>query len=175
MDYKDIKIVCVDLDGTLTDGSYQVFETGEFSKTFYTRDFDAISQLLKRGIKVVIVTTSHDDVILRQIKRIRETSSMADLWKKWEDNGDLIVINKSGNKKKRLINLLIYMELSWDNVAYIGDAENDLECIKKAVFSGCPSDAIKAVKEVSIYPCESMGGRGAVHEFISYIIEKRED
>ena len=93
--YKNIKICCFDVDGVLTDGSYQVFETGEFSKTFYTRDFDAIAHLLKNGIKVVIITTSHDNVILRQIKRIRTTSSMADLWSKWEDDGDLIVINKS--------------------------------------------------------------------------------
>ena len=80
--FNDIKICVFDLDGTLTDGTYQVFEDGGFSKTFYTRDFDAISQLLKNGIKVIIMTTSHDEVILQQIKRIRQHSSMAVLWRR---------------------------------------------------------------------------------------------
>ena len=175
MNFNDIKVAVVDVDGTLSDGTYQVFETGHFSKTFYTRDFDAISQLLKNGIKVIIITTSHDVVILRQMRRISRKSSMADLWKEWQTNRDLIVITKSGNKKKRLTNLLLDMGLGWNNVAYIGDAENDIECMKVAAFSGCPSDAIEEIKDIALYPSIFPGGHGAVYDFCTYILKKRKE
>lgn len=172
--FEDIKVVITDIDGSLTDGTYRVSESGEFSKTFYTRDFDALAKLLKNNIKVIIISTSHDDVIHSQIQRICETSSMADLWKAWISNGDLKVINKSGNKKKRLTDMLIDMKLGWWNAAYIGDAENDLECFDIAFYTGCPCDAIDDVKKVAFYKSKFSGGKGAVHDFCNYILSKKE-
>jgi len=37
--FKRIKIVAIDVDGTLTDGKYYISNKGEVSKSFYTRDF----------------------------------------------------------------------------------------------------------------------------------------
>jgi len=171
--YDNIKVVCVDVDGCLSDGTYQVSEDGSFAKTFYTRDFDALSQLLKKDIIVVIISTSHDDVILKQIERIKAQSSMAELWTKWEKDKKLIVINKSGNKKDRLNSLLVDMKLEWYNVAYMGDAENDIECMKEAGFAGCPSDAIEEVRKNVHYPSDFSGGKGAVYDFCINILKKK--
>jgi len=173
--YDKIKVVCVDVDGVLSDGTYQVSEDGSFSKTFHTRDFDALSQLLKKDIIVIIMSTSHDDVILKQIERIKKQSSMAELWTKWENDKKLIVINKSGNKKDRLNSLLTDMKLRWGNVAYIGDAEGDIECIGLAALTGCPYDAIDEVREKVHYPSDFPGGHGAVYDFCINILKKRRE
>jgi len=173
--YDNIKVCCVDLDGVLTDGTYQVSEDGSFSKTFYTRDFDALSQLLKKDIIVIIMSTSHDDVILKQIERIKIQSNIAELWNKWEKDKKLIVINKSGNKKDRLNNLLVDIKLEWFNVAYMGDAEGDIECMDLAGFTGCPSDAIDEVKKSAHYPSDFPGGKGAVYDFCINILKKKRE
>ncbi len=58
--YKEIGLVCFDIDGTLTDGVYQISDKRAVTKSFYTRDFYAIEQLLRAGLMVLIVTQSHD-------------------------------------------------------------------------------------------------------------------
>lgn len=173
--FDDIKICIYDIDGVLTDGTYQVSDKGDFSKTFYTRDFDGISQLLKNGIKVIIISTSHDDVILRQIERIKRQSSMAHFWTKWMEEEKLIVINKSGNKANRIIDILNDLSLEWDNIAYMGDAEGDFECMELVALPGCPSDAIPEIKDISTYRSDFPGGKGAVHDFCKYILKKKEE
>ena len=171
--YDDIKICCVDVDGVLTDGTYQVSIKGDFSKTFHTRDFDALSQLLKKGIIVVIISTSHDDVILKQIERIKRQSSMSHLWTEWEKDKKLIVVNKSGNKVDKITPILNASNLVWKNLAYIGDAEGDLEAMGLSRLSCCPSDATDKAKEVATYISSFPGGRGAVYDFCVDILKKR--
>lgn len=189
--YSEIKLVCIDCDGVLTDGVYQISESGEVTKSFYTRDFYGIEQLLREGIRVLILTQSHDLVISKQVKRICDHSNF------WKNNKTgsygiffkgssveealisgikekiLCVSSAVKNKKKFVEFYLETTDLSWDNVAYIGDAENDLECIELAGFSGCPNDAIPIVRDKAMYPSDYFGGRGAVYDFCMYIIEQR--
>jgi YrbI family 3-deoxy-D-manno-octulosonate 8-phosphate phosphatase len=62
--------------------------------------------------------------------------------------------------------------LSFDQIAYLGDDINDLECIRKVGFTACPSNALNAVKtEVDII-LSLKGGEGCVRQFIdNYLIE----
>ena len=50
---------------------------------------------------------------------------------------------------------------------------NDIECMKKVGFSGCPYDGSEAVKRISDYVCTKQGGKGAVREFIEWLINER--
>ena len=60
-------------------------------------------------------------------------------------------------------------------MAYIGDDLNDLDCMQlikeKGGLIGCPSDAIKQVKDIASFQSTQTGGNGAVREFIEYIID----
>ena len=58
----------------------------------------------------------------------------------------------------------------FDEIAYIGDDENDIECMKLCGIIGCPSDALDSVKEISDFVSSKNGGDGAVREFIEYIL-----
>lgn len=66
---------------------------------------------------------------------------------------------------------------SLDCVAYIGDDLNDLECMQliksEGGLIGCPSDAIKQVKDIASFQSSKTGGNGAVREFIETIIYKQ--
>ncbi len=174
--FNDIRIFITDVDGVLTDGIYQISEQevgkGIVTKSFYTKDFYAIEQMIRAGIFVFIITQSHDRVIERQIERI---SSHSKFWMdQWCGNKGLKVLTGIENKKNIIhSHILMRNEWGWNNVAYMGDAENDIECMKKALWTGCPSDAIEDVKENSNYISDFPGGKGAVYDFCVDILNKR--
>ena len=57
-----------------------------------------------------------------------------------------------------------------DEVAYIGDDYNDLECMRLCGYSACPADAEDDIKQQVDYVCETKAGEGAVREFVKKII-----
>ena len=56
-----------------------------------------------------------------------------------------------------------------EEVAYIGDDLNDLDCMGICGLSACPNDAIDEVTSNVDFKCNKNGGYGAVREFIEYI------
>lgn len=158
---KNIEVLAIDIDGTLTDGIYQVTQNGEIIKSFHTRDFHWIGELLNRDedIMVCIVTNSTDDCMAQKILQLP-----------YKDNSRFIIWTGIEDKKK-----YINASFSWNEVAYIGDGMNDLESMKLAAITGCPLDAEDEIKEESHFISKYNGGRGAVAEFIKYLISLRED
>ena len=63
------------------------------------------------------------------------------------------------------------MGFALEEVAYIGDDLNDLECMKICGMVGCPLDAVDGVKEIADFVSKYKGGEGAVREFIEYLLD----
>lgn len=147
----EFEYLIVDCDGTLTDGLYHVCSDGKITKSFNTRDFDAIDRIQKLGIQVIIITKSIDRVVNKKAE------------------GNNIHCLSGINNKVETIEYILKGNSDWSKVAYIGDAENDIEAMKLAGFSACPSDAIDEAKNeadlVSLYG----GGKGAVREIIKHL------
>ncbi len=173
--FSNINVLVVDVDGCLTDGIYQISEQemgkSIVTKSFYTRDFFGIEKILKAGIEVVIISQSHDQVIVRQIDRI---STYSKVWKNHLQCGSLKVLVGIDNKEEAICSEIVEKSSwGWNNIAYIGDAENDIESMKLAGYTGCPFDAIEEVQEQSNFSSDLPGGKGAVYDFCMYIIENR--
>lgn len=169
--FKKLELCIFDLDGVLTDGKYLVSTSGETSKSFYTRDFYAIEQLLRNDVKVAIISQSDDIVINTQINRI---SAQSEHWRSCIKSSKLFVMTGIQDKFTTILNdfcrkINIYAE----NMAYMGDAENDLDIMKKIGYTACPSDAIEEVKNNSNFVCNNKGGNGAVYEFVQYVLKER--
>lgn len=169
MNYKDIKLVVCDLDGTLTDGMYHIstphdgFCEGQamVTKSFNTKDFYGLQQLQSRGISVLILTGADDNVIYAKVKGLPAYCKT-----------DLTVASGIENKLAYMEEYIKAFGFGWENVAYIGDAGNDLECMKKAAITACPSDAVSIIKNEANIVSDLPGGRGAVGEFADYIIQR---
>ena len=58
------------------------------------------------------------------------------------------------------------MNLSFENVAYVGDDINDLSIIGKVGLSACPADASDKVKMAVTRVLNRKGGDACVREFI---------
>jgi len=151
----DIKLFISDLDGTLTDGKYYVADNGRVSKSFYTRDFYAMAELAKNNIRVVIATSATSGIVYKKLMSLPYA---------------IHVISGAQDKKKAIEDYLNVLGGTWDNVAYIGDAENDMECIKVAALTCCPKDSIPDVLDLVDFASEYDGGNGAVWEFANYVL-----
>ena len=146
---KRIKTFFIDVDGTLTDGSYEVSETGLISKSFNTRDFYALHRMYNTGYDIVIITGADDQVIEKKCCGL-----------------PFEIITSSITKVKDIERYQKREKIKWEQTAFIGDAENDLEAMSRSYFSACPLDAIPEVTECVDYQSMIEGGRGAVYDIM---------
>lgn len=152
----NIKVIVMDVDGTLTDGSINISQDGELYKRFYCRDGLAIIDAQKKGIIPVILTSRISEIV----KKRSEELGIKQVYQGFVDD-----------KKTQLQQIAEKLKVNLDEIAYIGDDRNDLECMKICGVVGCPGDAIKAVKKEADYICKHTGGDGAVREFIDWLLD----
>ncbi len=149
-----IKLLLLDVDGTMTDGKISYSDSGEEIKSFCVKDGLAIASWIRLGGKVAIVTGRESVVVANRANEL----------------GIEFCYQGVKNKHSKVEEILRYTNLSWDNVASIGDDLNDLSMLRLSKLSFCPNDASSFVKrEVDIILNKS-GGNGAVREMIEHIL-----
>ena len=70
------------------------------------------------------------------------------------------------------IQILKEENLTWDNVAAIGDDLNDFNMLKSVAWSFTPNDGVPYIKENVNTVLKANGGKGAVREMIDLIVQK---
>lgn len=151
-----IKLLVLDVDGTLTDGRIYIGPHGETMKAFDVRDGYGLLNILPLvNIIPVIITGRTSDIV-----KIRAS--------------ELNIQELYQGVSKKLVQLKRVAEkhgVQPEEIAYIGDDLNDLDCIKYCSVTACPSDAILDIQAEVSYVCQRVGGRGAVREFIEYLVQ----
>ena len=157
-----IKILVMDVDGTLTDGKIYIGSSGESFKAFSVQDGYAIKNILPRyNIIPVIITTRCSAIVEQRCKEL----NIQDVYQDCK------------NKKETLLDIVgtygIHCNENgvFPGVAYIGDDLPDLECMKIVEISGCPQNAVSEVLRISDFVATKTGGDGAVREFIDWIVK----
>ena len=149
-----IKLLIMDVDGTLTDGHIYMGEGGEAMKVFSCKDGLGIKELLpKLGITPVIITGRDSVITANRAKELRITE----------------LYQGVADKLPLLREIAARYGLEPEEIAYIGDDLNDWECLKYCGVTGCPQDAEDAIKEIVSFVAPRDGGKGAVRDFIHYI------
>lgn len=154
-----IKLLVMDVDGTLTDGKIYMGSDGELMKAFDVRDGYAIAHMLpKMHITPVIITG----------RRSRITENRAC------ELGITALFQGVADKPQALREVVRQFGCGCENVAYIGDDLNDLACMALCGLTACPADAAQPVRQAADYVCRAKGGCGAVREWIEYIGDEYE-
>lgn len=152
-----VKYMIMDVDGTLTDGKIYMSGQGELVKAFNIKDGYGIAHLLKENNICPIIITGRKSEILE---------------KRCEELGITSLHQGIENKTDKLLSLVVEADLQY--TAYIGDDENDIECMRLIKQYGgrigAPFDAVRSVRDIADYVCDSKGGEGAVREFIEWLI-----
>lgn len=155
----NIKILVIDVDGTLTDGKIYMGNNGEVMKAFNIKDGTGIHDILiPAGIVPVIITG--------RISKIVE--------KRCAELGITEVYQGVNDKVAKMAEVVRKFGVEIRNVAYIGDDMNDMICMKLVKEAGgvvgCPADAAMQVKDFADFVATANGGAGAVREFIENIV-----
>lgn len=159
---KDIRYLVMDVDGTLTDGKIYMGNDGEIFKAFNIKDGQAMAILRRYGIEPVIITGRQSKIVENRCSELKINY----LYQGVKD------------KKEKLLELAKELNVDLENIAYIGDDENDLDCIdlvnENGGLSGCPFDAISQARDKASFVCNKNSGDGAVREFVEWIVYGKE-
>jgi 3-deoxy-D-manno-octulosonate 8-phosphate phosphatase (KDO 8-P phosphatase) len=149
-----IKLIVLDVDGTLTNGKIIYTSNGDELKEFDVKDGLAVATWTKKlNKKAAIITGRESQLVEKRAKELGVTH----------------LYQKIHNKDEILEDILKVENISWSEVAIIGDDLNDYKMLKKAGISFCPNDAVDFIKNSVSVVCSTNGGNGAVREMIEYI------
>jgi len=150
-----IKLLLTDCDGVLTDGGVYYGAAGEELKKFDIRDGMGVERLLNlAGVQTGIITGEVSPSLVKRAEKLKIT--------------ELHLGAK--DKPAVLKEIMARLDVSADEVAYIGDDVNDLEVMRLVGVSICPANALSLVKESAQLVCASNGGSGCFREAAELII-----
>ena len=155
MDVSKIKLLALDVDGVLTDGSLTFAEDGTEYKTFNAKDGQGIVCLNNAGFITAIITARQNGTVEHRAKNLKITELHQGVKFK------LPVLEEILNK----------YNLSFENVAYMGDDLPDICIMEKVGLPCCPNDAVEEVQKVCKFKSKYDGGRGAVRELCNLILK----
>ncbi len=152
---KNIKLLILDVDGVLTDGSIILDNEGNEFKAFHVRDGHGIKMLKKAGINVAIITGRHSKVVERRAHELGITE----------------VYQRCHIKSVAYEHLIEKMGITDKEVAYIGDDIVDIPIFKRVALPAAVADATGETKAEAMIVTENHGGRGAVREICDLILK----
>ena len=154
-----IKLLALDVDGVLTDGSIYISPAGEVFKGFNAKDGMGISCALRSGLQIAVITGRQSPIVERRCEELG------------------ITLLQQGVKDKRLALQQMAQKLGLvrEEIAYMGDDLNDMPAFKASGLSLVPADAAIEVMAVADIITKASGGRGAVREAITMILAAQDN
>lgn len=154
---KEVRLVCLDFDGTLTDGMVYVDETGCETVRCSRRDSLGIEMLKAADVAVVVISKETNPVVAARCRKMDIPCEQA---------------VKTGDGKAQILErIATQMKLSLEQVAYMGDDVNDIPALQLAGLAVAPADAHPKVRQVVHHVTEARGGHHAVRELCDLILE----
>jgi len=152
-----IRLLVLDVDGTMTDGRLYFGPRGEALKVFHVRDGQGIRHLDAAGIQVAVISGRR--------------SRMVDI--RCRELGVAHVIQGAEDKLAAFDMLRTKLKVTASESACVGDDLPDVPLMKAVrlafAVADAHRDAIRAAHIVTSLP----GGRGAVREVCDYLLDAR--
>ena len=148
------KLVLTDIDGVWTDGGMYYDQTGNEWKKFNTSDSAGVLFCHQRSIPVGIITGEETEIVKRRSDKLKID----------------YLFQGVSDKLEVASGLCIKLNISLEEVAYIGDDLMDVELLKVVGFSGAPANASSYIKEIAKIVTDRKGGEGAFREFVEQLL-----
>lgn len=156
---KDVKLLLLDVDGVLTDGTITYTHGGDELKGFNTQDGFGLRILQDAGVDVGLITARTSEAVTRRATDLRMR----------------YVYQGAGNKNQIYEEILRQSGLRPMQTAYMGDDWLDLHLLGRVGFAAAPANAVEEVRQRVHYVTTRTGGNGAVREVCEIILEARGD
>lgn len=152
----DIRCLCLDVDGVLTDGLVYFDSDGRELRAFNIQDGLAIDQFRQSGGEVVMISGKQGNSTEHRAKDLNIRHCIAG----------------SPDKLVDLQRILTELSIGLDQVAAIGDDLPDLALLRACAFPIAVANAVDEIKAVARYVTRRPGGRGAVREAIELLMRR---
>ncbi len=156
-----VRLLVLDVDGTLTDGGVIYDAAGNEAKRFHIHDGLGIVLAAFVGLRVAWMTGRTSSLVER---RARELGIPANL-----------LLQGVRDKGFALVALAARLQVPPDAVAYMGDDLNDLPALRIAGLALAPANAVAEVAAAAHLVTPRAGGDGAVRDAIEAILKARGD
>lgn len=149
-----IKLVALDVDGIMSDGTVYFSATGDELKGFNILDGLGLKQVMTAGITVAVITGRNSPLTEKRMTDLK----IPYLMQGRED------------KKVALQELTDTLNIAPSEIAYIGDDLPDLPAIRYAGLGVTVPNGYWLVKEYADYCTRAHGGYGAVRELCDLLL-----
>jgi len=151
-------LLCVDVDGVLTDAGMYYGPDGEVLKKFNTRDGMGLARVREVGVAVAIISGEDSAIVHARAAKLKIDDVYCD----------------AANKRAAVDALCDKHDLALDQVAFIGDDLNDLSALESVGLACAVADAAEPVQAVAHYITRRRGGDGAVREVCELLISAKQ-
>jgi 3-deoxy-D-manno-octulosonate 8-phosphate phosphatase (KDO 8-P phosphatase) len=152
---RQVRLLLLDVDGVLTDGSITYISGGGEAKTFNTQDGLGIKLLQESGVAVGIITARTSEAVERRARDLQFAHV-------FQGKQDKLTVYES---------ILKETGLRPPQTAYMGDDLMDLPILNRVGFAAAPANAVAEIRQRVHYTTEHGGGKGAVREVCDLILE----
>ncbi len=150
-----IKLLALDVDGVLTDGSLTFDEQGRLLQTFHVRDGFALVAARRAGLRIAWISGRASAVAEHRFREL--------------DLHDCILA--CADKAQAMRQLQMQHGFEPEQCCFVGDDLPDLPAFMNCGVKVAVADAVPEVLQVADYVTQMRGGRGAVREVIELILE----
>lgn len=140
-------LVVFDFDGVFTDNRVWVSDEGREWVACTRSDGIGLAKLRALDVPMRVLSTEPNPVVAHRCRKLGIDC----------DHG-------VGDKARRLLEIIDDLGISADDVVYVGNDTNDLECLALVGCAVVPADAQPAVRPHADLVLRAAGGQGAVRE-----------
>ena len=152
-----IRLLLLDVDGVMTDGSIVYGAEGQEIKRFYVRDGLGLRLVMRAGIKVGVVTGRQSEALMHRCR----------------DLGIGLIYAGVSDKAAQLDRIVAQTAVQAENIAFAGDDLVDLPLMRRIGLSIAVADAHEIVKAHADLITTAPGGAGAVREICEALLKSQ--
>ncbi len=155
VDLSSIRLLVLDVDGVLTDGSVSISADGAEAKGFWLQDGHGIKMWRRAGLELALVSgrSSAATRVRAQQLQIRH------------------LVEGCQEKLPVVKELLGQLNIQPEQTAYVGDDLMDIPVVRFVGFGCAVANAVPELKRFADYVTARPGGNGAVREVIEHILK----
>ncbi len=158
-DKANIRLLCLDVDGVMTDGRLLLDADGRETKCFHIHDGLGIRLWQSTGREVAVVTG-------RASKPLRD---------RCQELGIELLAEGQGDKRPAWEEILKQTGMQAAQAAMMGDDLPDLPLVRAAGLGIAVSNAVPEVKDAADWVTTRAGGDGAIREAVECILKANDE
>ncbi len=153
----NVELLCLDVDGVMTDGGIHLDDNGVETKRFHARDGIGIRVWTTLGYQVALITGRPGNAVKHRAAEL----------------GIRHVVQATTDKARALEDVLRELSLASAQAAVLGDDLPDLPMMRGAGYAMAVADAVPEVRRAAAFVTTLAGGTGAVREAIEHLLREK--